>query len=64
MSKYLHNFLPVGNGVPGSARVLDLLAALSHQTRFSVGCYFENEERCNRSLLKKLLAGRGAEFAT
>jgi uncharacterized protein YeaO (DUF488 family) len=49
---------------PDAARLLDLLAALSHQTSFSVGCYCENEERCHRSLLKKLLAERGAEFVT
>jgi uncharacterized protein YeaO (DUF488 family) len=47
---------------PEAARLLDLLAALSHQTSFSVGCYCENEERCHRSILKKLLAERGAEF--
>ena len=49
---------------PEAARLLDLLAALSHQTSFSVGCYCENEERCHRSILKKLLAERGAEFVT
>jgi uncharacterized protein YeaO (DUF488 family) len=49
---------------PDAARVLDLLAAISHQTNFAVGCYCENEERCHRSILKKLLAERGAEFAT
>jgi uncharacterized protein YeaO (DUF488 family) len=49
---------------PEAARLLDLLAALSHQTNFSVGCYCENEERCHRSILKKLLAERGAEFVT
>ncbi len=48
---------------PDAARVLDLLAALSRQTSFSVGCYCENEERCHRSILKKLLAERGAEFS-
>jgi len=48
---------------PEAARLLDLLAALSHQTSFSVGCYCENEERCHRSILKKLLAERGAEFS-
>ena len=46
---------------PDAARLLDLLAALSHQTNFSVGCYCENEERCHRSVLKKLLLERGAE---
>jgi uncharacterized protein YeaO (DUF488 family) len=49
---------------PEAARLLDLLAALSHQTNFSVGCYCENEDRCHRSILKKLLAERGGEFAT
>jgi uncharacterized protein YeaO (DUF488 family) len=48
---------------PDAARVLDMLAALSHQTDFSLGCYCENELRCHRSILKKLLAERGAEFA-
>ena len=47
---------------PVAARLLDLLAALSHRTSFSVGCYCENEERCHRSVLKKLLAERGAQF--
>jgi uncharacterized protein YeaO (DUF488 family) len=48
---------------PAAARVLDLLAALSRQTNFSLGCYCENEERCHRSILKKLLAKRGASFS-
>jgi uncharacterized protein YeaO (DUF488 family) len=46
----------------GPSRLLDLLAALSHQTHFSVGCYCESEERCHRSILKELLAERGAAF--
>jgi len=45
---------------PDAARLLDLLAALSHQTNFSLGCYCENEERCHRSVLRELLAERGA----
>ena len=48
---------------PDAARLLDLLAALSHQTNFSVGCYCENEDRCHRSVLKELLAERGAKFS-
>jgi uncharacterized protein YeaO (DUF488 family) len=48
---------------PDATRVLDLLAAFSHQTSFSLGCYCENEERCHRSILRKLLAKRGAEFS-
>lgn len=47
---------------PEAARLLDVLAALSRQTNFSVGCYCEREERCHRSILRKLLAERGAEF--
>ena len=42
------------------SRLLDLLAALSHQTNFAVGCYCENEQRCHRSILAKLLEERGA----
>jgi uncharacterized protein YeaO (DUF488 family) len=45
---------------PEPARVLDLLAALSRQTNFSVGCYCEDEQRCHRSVLRKLLAERDA----
>lgn len=45
---------------PQVARDLDVLAALSHQTNFSVGCYCENEELCHRSLLRELLQTRGA----
>jgi len=48
---------------PGKARVLDLLSALSHHASFSVGCYCEDEARCHRSVLRKLLAERGALFA-
>jgi len=40
-----------------------LLAALSQQTNFSVGCYCENESRCHRSILRKLLNGAGAKLA-
>jgi len=48
---------------PARARVLDLLAALSHHASFSVGCYCEDEARCHRSVLRKLLAERGALLA-
>jgi uncharacterized protein YeaO (DUF488 family) len=40
-----------------------LLAALSHTTNFSVGCYFEREDRCHRSVLKRLLVEQGARLA-
>ena len=44
------------------SRTLDLLAALSRQTNFSVGCYCADEQRCHRSILRELLAERGAQF--
>lgn len=47
---------------PEKSRLLDLLAALSHQADFSVGCYCEDESRCHRSLLRELLADRGAKL--
>lgn len=45
---------------PESRYAIALLAALSHATDFSVGCYCENESRCHRSLLKGLLVEAGA----
>lgn len=45
-----------------ASRVLDLLAALSNQTNFSLGCYCENENRCHRSVLRELLIERGAKI--
>lgn len=47
---------------PERARLLDLLVALSRQADFSVGCYCEDEARCHRSVLRDLLAERGAEI--
>jgi uncharacterized protein YeaO (DUF488 family) len=48
---------------PAAAQALDVLAALSRHTNFSVGCYCEDESRCHRSLLRTLLAERGANIA-
>lgn len=48
---------------PDAAHALDLLAALSHRTDFSVGCYCEREDRCHRALLRELLRERGAALA-
>jgi uncharacterized protein YeaO (DUF488 family) len=45
---------------PDPARLLDLLAALSHETPCSLGCYCEDEARCHRSVLRALLVERGA----
>ena len=48
---------------PSAQRLLALLAGLSHQTDFSIGCYCENPDRCHRSLLRELLVESGAEVA-
>ena len=48
---------------PAPARLLDVLALLSQSADFSVGCYCEDESRCHRSVLRKLLAERGALLA-
>ena len=45
---------------PAARHSLDLLAALSHHAQLSVGCYCEDEARCHRSVLRELLAERGA----
>jgi uncharacterized protein YeaO (DUF488 family) len=47
---------------PAARQSLDVLAALSHDADFSVGCYCEDERRCHRSLLRQLLAERGARL--
>ena len=47
---------------PEAARLLDLLAALSHHTNLSVGCYCEDESHCHRSVLRALLLEHGAEM--
>jgi len=45
---------------PAPSQLLDLLAALSHQTSLAIGCYCEDEARCHRSVLRELLEARGA----
>lgn len=49
--------------MPEHRHAIELLAALSHRTDFSVGCYCEDESRCHRSVLKTLLADSGAKLA-
>lgn len=49
--------------LPAAAQLLDLLAALSQDTSFAVGCYCEQERHCHRSILRDLLAARGAVIA-
>ena len=48
---------------PEPSRLLTLLAALSHQTDFSVGCYCDDESHCHRSELRALLREHGARLA-
>ena len=48
---------------PANAQALALLAALSKQTNFSVGCYCEDESHCHRSTLRALLVENGADVA-
>jgi uncharacterized protein YeaO (DUF488 family) len=47
--------------VPDRSRELGVLAALSHHVNLSLGCYCRDENRCHRSLLRELLAKRGAD---
>jgi uncharacterized protein YeaO (DUF488 family) len=47
---------------PPASRLISLLAALSHQTDFSIGCYCEDPLRCHRSILRDLLSEAGAKF--
>lgn len=46
---------------PPAHRLLAVLAALSRQASFSVGCYCEDESHCHRSLLRQLLIEHGAQ---
>ncbi len=48
---------------PAATHLLQTLAALSHQTNFSVGCYCEDETRCHRSILRDLLVSDGARIS-
>ena len=48
--------------MPDRSRELDVLAALSHQTNLSLGCYCEDESRCHRSVLRELLVERDADL--
>ena len=48
---------------PEARHSIELLATLSHSSDFSVGCYCEDEAHCHRSILRALLAEKGATFA-
>lgn len=45
---------------PEASRLLDLLTALSRQTNLAIGCYCKDESMCHRSILRAVLAARGA----
>ncbi|HJU68275.1 MAG TPA: DUF488 family protein [Gemmatimonadaceae bacterium] len=47
---------------PAARHLIELLAALSQQASFAVGCYCEDATRCHRSLLRELLADAGASI--
>lgn len=47
---------------PESSHAIALLAALSRQSNFSVGCYCEQEDHCHRSVLRELLVAAGAKL--
>ena len=47
---------------PAARHLIDLLASLSRQTSFSIGCYCEDASRCHRSLLREMLAEAGASI--
>jgi uncharacterized protein YeaO (DUF488 family) len=49
---------------PENSRVLDTLAALSHHTNFSVGCYCEDAQRCHRTVLERILKKHGAKISS
>ena len=48
---------------PEASRSIELLAVMSRQANFSLGCYCENEAHCHRAVLKELLEEAGAVFA-
>ncbi len=48
---------------PCARHLIAILAALSSDTTFSIGCYCENEDRCHRSLLADLLRDAGADVS-
>ena len=51
-------------GNPAARHDLALLAALSHTTNLSVGCYCEQESRCHRAILREQLTAAGATMRT
>ena len=48
---------------PDARHALALLATLSHNADFSVGCYCEHEAFCHRGILRELLIENGAKLS-
>ena len=48
---------------PVPSELISLLARMSHQIDFSVGCYCEDGTRCHRAVLRELLVDAGAKLA-
>jgi uncharacterized protein YeaO (DUF488 family) len=48
--------------VPDNSRLLDVLSAFSKIASFSIGCYCDDEKKCHRSILRKILTERGASI--
>ena len=46
---------------PGARHTIELLAAISQRTPIAVGCFCEDENRCHRSALVKLIRAAGKE---
>ena len=49
---------------PDNSHALELLAVLSRDSNFSVGCYCEDESHCHRSVLRELLIEKGARLGS
>ena len=47
---------------PDARHAIALLAAMSQDTHFAVGCYCATEALCHRSVLRELLDAQGAQF--
>ncbi|HEY2093822.1 MAG TPA: DUF488 family protein [Thermoanaerobaculia bacterium] len=48
---------------PDNARLIALLASMSHETNFAAGCYCVDESHCHRSVLREILRENGAKLA-
>jgi len=48
--------------IPENVHAIELLATLSHQCNFSIGCYCVDESHCHRSILRELLVAKGARL--